>query len=94
MDGDLTRKHVVVTGHVQGVFFRDSTRRVAQRHGVTGWVRNAPDGSVEVELEGAADDVAAVLAWLHRGPEQARVEGVEVTDLGATASGDRGFTVR
>lgn len=75
------RKHVRVTGHVQGVFFRDSTRAQAQQRGVGGWVRNRDDGSVEAELEGPEDAVDAVVAWMRDGPEHARVERVVVGDL-------------
>lgn len=81
-----------MTGHVQGVFFRDSTRAEAERRGVAGWVRNLADGSVEAELEGPAEAVGAVVEWLARGPEHARVEDVQVTtrpELGGT-----GFAVR
>lgn len=75
----MERRHVLVTGEVQGVFFRDSVRREAARHGVAGWVTNRPDGSVEAVFEGAEPDVAALLAFCRTGPERARVAGVEVT---------------
>jgi acylphosphatase len=81
----------VVTGRVQGVVFRDSCRREAERHGVAGWVRNAGDGSVVAELEGDAEAVQAVLTWMHRGPEHAQVRGVAVTEVAQT--GERGFRV-
>jgi acylphosphatase len=73
------RAHIVVSGIVQGVFFRSETRKVAARQGVTGWVRNRVDGRVEAVLEG--DDVAvnAVIAFCRRGPSRAWVEGIEVT---------------
>lgn len=85
-------RRVVVRGHVQGVFFRDSTRREAERHGVAGWVANRPDGGVEAVLEGRADDVAAVISFLRRGPRGARVDDVEVTELGP--AGLDGFRTR
>ena len=81
-----------MSGRVQGVFFRDSCRDVAQRHGVAGWVRNAEDGTVEAELEGAASAVEAVLAWARHGPEQAQVVDVGTTELDPT--GQTGFSVR
>ena len=73
MSDDRVRRRVVVGGRVQGVFFRDSTRREAQQRGVSGWARNLPDGRVEVVLEGGPDEVAAVLSWLRDGPPHARV---------------------
>ena len=60
-DHAVVRSHVVVTGRVQNVTYRDSTRQEAERHGVTGWVRNLPDGSVEAELEGPRTAVEEVL---------------------------------
>jgi acylphosphatase len=76
--GEVTRRHVVVRGRVQGVFFRDSCRREAGGRGVTGWVRNTPDGSVEAVFEGPADAVDAMVAWVHEGPPHATVAGVSV----------------
>lgn len=71
---------VVVHGRVQGVFFRASTRDLARRSGVTGWVRNDPAGTVTAHLEG--DDVAAVLDWMRAGgPDAARVTEVDVTEV-------------
>jgi acylphosphatase len=74
----LVRAHVFVSGLVQGVFFRASMREVAQRYGVTGWVRNLPDGRVEAVIEGEEDKVLKVIEWARRGPPLARVENVEV----------------
>ena len=74
------KKRVVVHGRVQGVFFRDSTRRRAQAAGVAGWVANRPDGTVEAVLEGDADAVESLVRWLHDGPRGADVERVEVED--------------
>ena len=83
---------VEVDGLVQGVFFRDSCRREAERHGVAGWVRNTPSGTVEAELEGEDADVDALVAWCRTGPPQASVQRVDVTDLSPT--GGSGFEVR
>ncbi len=72
------RAHVFISGLVQGVFFRDSTRRVAEREGVVGWVRNLMDGRVEAVLEGDEAAVARVLDWCRQGPPGAVVEKVDV----------------
>ncbi|MCF6186008.1 MAG: acylphosphatase [Desulfobulbaceae bacterium] len=69
--------HAIVHGRVQGVFFRDYTRREAQRLCVGGWVRNLPDNTVEVLFEGAAGEVDRLLAWLHTGSPMAEVTGVD-----------------
>lgn len=71
------RLQASVHGHVQGVNFRYYTRQTAQRHGLTGWVRNRPDGSVSVLAEGDEAGLRALLAWLHDGPPFALVERVE-----------------
>jgi acylphosphatase len=75
-----SRVRVVVHGRVQGVFFRDTTRRHAQRHGVTGWVANRPDGTVEAVFEGAAEAVDAMIEAVSAGPRGASVERVERFD--------------
>ncbi len=69
---------VTIAGRVQGVFFRDSTRALAAELGVTGWVRNLPDGRVEARFEGPADAVRRLVEWCHRGPPGARVRDVQV----------------
>lgn len=74
------RRRAIVTGRVQGVFFRDATRERAERLGLAGWVRNRDDGTVEAVVEGDDDAVAALLAFLRQGPPRARVDGVEVVD--------------
>lgn len=76
----IVRKRVVVHGRVQGVFFRDTCRREASRHGVSGWVRNTSEGTVEAVFEGASSAVDAMVAWVHEGPPAARVDGVDVVD--------------
>jgi acylphosphatase len=83
----VVRKRVLVSGLVQGVFFRDSCRRIACRHGVRGWVRNLPDGRVEAVFEGDADGVERLLTWARTGPTGARVEGVEIHDEPAEGLG-------
>jgi acylphosphatase len=72
------RRRVVVTGRVQGVFFRDSLRRMASELGVRGWVRNRSDGAVEAVFEGDAAAVERMLEFSRRGPPGARVESTEI----------------
>ena len=79
-------------GRVQGVFFRDSVRREASRRGVAGWARNCADGSAEVVLEGPADDVAAMVEFVRRGPGHSSVDRVETAS--EPVQGLRGFDVR
>ena len=74
----MVRYRVLVSGRVQGVFFRDTCRRIAVEHGVTGWVRNLPDGRVEAVFEGPDDDVRRLVDWAHHGPRLAVVEAVKV----------------
>jgi acylphosphatase len=86
------RARVRIEGRVQGVFFRESTRREAERLGVKGWVRNLDDGDVEALVEGEASGVEQLIQWCHRGPRAARVDRVTVTD--EAARGDlHGFGV-
>jgi acylphosphatase len=82
---------VVITGEVQGVFFRKGCAEAARRRGVAGFVRNLPDGTVEAAFEGDPDDVQAMIAWSHGGTDWAEVESVEVTD--EQPKGDTGFSV-
>lgn len=86
------RIHALVAGRVQGVAFRWSTVETAERLGLAGWVRNLPDGRVELEAEGAPDAVAELLAWASEGPPAARVESVESREVPVT--GEPGFTLR
>ena len=84
---------VIVHGHVQGVCFRASTRDVAARLGVAGWIRNDPAGSVTAHLEGAPDAVAQLVAWIRAGgPDHARVSDVDTIDV--DDEGHTGFRVR
>jgi acylphosphatase len=76
----VIRKRVVVSGRVQGVWFRDSCREEAQLRDVAGWVRNNPDGSVEAVFEGGDTGVAAMINWMKHGPSRAYVTDVRVTD--------------
>jgi acylphosphatase len=92
MSDGVVRKRVTVRGRVQGVFFRDSTRARAQSHGVAGWARNLPDGSVEAVLEGEDEAVERVLRFLRSGPSHAEVEAVDVRD--EEPEGLSGFSIR
>jgi acylphosphatase len=86
------RRRVRAHGRVQGVFFRDSTRREARRRGVAGWARNAEDGSVEAVFEGSPDAVAAMVDYVRAGPGHAEVRDVEVEP--EEPEGLNGFSVR
>lgn len=86
------RRRVKVHGRVQGVFFRDSTRERANAHGVSGWARNMPDGSVEAVLEGEAEAVQRVVRFLETGPAHAHVDQVDVDE--EEPEGLRGFSIR
>jgi acylphosphatase len=87
----VLRKRVVVDGLVQGVFFRDSCRREAQVRGVSGWVRNNPDGTVEAAFEGEEQDVQDMVVWMRCGPRGAHVESVDVST--EDPQGAKGFRV-
>jgi acylphosphatase len=76
---EKVRARVIVSGRVQGVFFRAETKHAAHRFGVSGWVRNCPDGTVEATFEGPQQAVDDVIAWCHHGPRMARVADVKVT---------------
>jgi acylphosphatase len=86
------RVRVVVTGRVQGVFFRDSCREQARAEGVGGWVRNRGDGAVEAEFEGSRRALDRLIAWCRSGPARARVDSVDFTEI--PAIGDRRFRIR
>jgi acylphosphatase len=88
----VTRRRVVIRGHVQGVFFRDSLRRLAQQHGVGGWVTNRGDGAVEAVFEGERDAVERLVRFSRQGPRGAQVESVEVAE--EEPEGRTGFQVR
>lgn len=86
------RAKVRVTGRVQGVFFRAETRSLARELGLSGWVRNLPDGSLEAVFEGYDVEVEKAVSWCGRGPAGARVDSVDVRY--DKPEGESGFEVR
>ncbi|HEY2940003.1 MAG TPA: acylphosphatase [Gaiellaceae bacterium] len=88
----MVRRRLVIHGRVQGVFFRDTLRTLAEGNGVAGWARNTPDGTVEAVLEGEEDAVARLSAFARKGPEGARVEHVD--ERAEEPQGLTGFSIR
>jgi acylphosphatase len=88
----VVRRRVIVRGLVQGVFFRDSMRRLAKQRGVSGWAANRGDGAVEAVFEGEADAVERLVAFSRKGPRGAQVQSVDVEE--ENPEGLKGFTVR
>lgn len=82
------RIHALVHGRVQGVFFRDYTQREGVRLGLTGWVRNLSNGSVETEFEGSPEQVDSMVDWLSTGSPLSLVSGVQVKEITATNEED------
>jgi acylphosphatase len=92
MTEQKVRRRIVVHGRVQGVFFRDTTRRRASSRGVAGWVSNRPDGAVEAAFEGDPDAVRSMVEFVREGPRGAEVERVEESE--EEPEGLSGFEVR
>lgn len=90
-DVAIVRRRVIISGLVQGVFFRDTCRRLAEQNGVAGWVRNRFDGTVEAVYEGEEAAVLRMLDWSRRGPRRAVVERVDVST--ERPEGLTGFTI-
>jgi acylphosphatase len=88
----MIRYRVLISGRVQGVFFRGTCREMAEEHGVRGWVRNLPDGTVEAVFEGPADEVRRLVEWSGHGPRAAVVEDVRVQ--AEPPEGISGFQIR
>jgi acylphosphatase len=86
------RNRVLISGQVQGVYFRDACRRLAIGRGVDGWVRNLPDGRVEAVFEGPADEVRRLVDWARQGPDGATVTDVAVHE--EQPEGLTGFAIR
>lgn len=87
----MKRVRVIVTGRVQGVFFRVTCAREARSLGLAGSVRNLPDGRVEAVFEGLDAHVDRMVDWCRRGPDHARVDALEITS--EAPAGERGFAV-
>lgn len=87
------RVQLKIQGRVQGVFYRQSTKETALRLGLTGWVRNCPDGSVEAAFEGEAEAVDAAIEWCRQGPPSARVTEVSINRLCCEGE-TNGFAIR
>ena len=87
------RRRIVAYGQVQGVYFRDGAQQEALRRGLTGWVRNRDDGTVEIEVQGEKDDVDDFGRWAEEGPEEAAVECVDI-DAEPVVEGESRFEVR
>ncbi len=77
-DNNKVRAHIFVSGRVQGVFFRAGTRKKAKEFGVSGFVRNLPDGKVETVLEGEEEKVKKLIEWQRKGPLFAKIKDIEV----------------
>ena len=88
----MIARHCIVHGRVQGVFFRDWTCAAARELGITGWVRNLPDGTVEAHLEGHEDAVGKMIARMHDGPPAAAPTGIDLQETGLQGLSD--FTRR
>lgn len=86
------RRHVWVSGRVQGVWFRGATEAEAARRGLAGWVRNLPDGRVEAVFEGDAEAVSELLEFVQQGPRHAEVRSVQVRE--ESPEGEQGFRIR
>ena len=78
MIGEKVRAHIIVSGLVQGVFFRATTRQKALSLGLSGWVKNLTDGKVEAVFEGEKEKVKEMVEWAKKGPDSAQVDGVKV----------------
>ena len=90
--GGVIRRRVIVGGRVQGVWFRETTRRAAEARGVTGWVCNRPDGRVEAVFEGGEEAVESLVGFCREGPERAAVTEFDVSE--EEPEGLEGFRVR
>lgn len=92
-DKESISVRLLVTGKVQGVYFRFNIQQVAMKNSVVGWVRNLPDGNVEALLEGNKEDVNQVVRWSKIGPENARVDEVKI-DYGQYTGEYKDFIIR
>ena len=77
---EMVRRHIFLSGRVQGVFFRENTKNKAKELGVFGWIKNLADGQVEAVFEGSKEDIEQIIEWVKKGPPLAKVEKVEVLE--------------
>ncbi len=89
---DIKQVHVIVTGRVQGVFFRAETKQAADRFQLNGWVRNLPNGTVEAIFEGKEESIAEMLVWCKSGPPLSMVENIEATPMESAPMESNEFT--
>ena len=85
--------HVVISGRVQGVWFRANTKQKAEQLGVTGWVKNTADGKVEALFEGDKKHIQEMIDWCHQGPPLAQIDHVEITEQ-PVSNGFDGFSIK
>jgi len=76
---DNVRAHLIVSGFVQGVYFRSTAAETGLKLGLTGWAKNRPNGTVEIIAEGDKDQIEKLIKWCHKGPPTARVDGVDIS---------------
>jgi len=88
-----SKVHVIISGRVQGVWFRADTKQKAEQLGITGWVRNTFDGNVEAVFEGDEENIKEMLDWCHHGPPSAEVENVEI-EKQTSSNGFDGFSIK
>lgn len=89
----MKRWRIVISGEVQGVFYRASAQRKASELGITGWARNKEDGTVEIEAQGTLEILNTLVKWCHEGPPDAEVEKVRV-EKSQPLEGEREFVIR
>lgn len=75
---DIARAHLIVSGHVQGVYYRSNSAETGLKLGLTGWSKNLPNGTVEIVAEGDKERIEELIKWCRKGPPSARVEGVDI----------------
>ena len=86
-----SKVHVIISGRVQGVWFRASTKSKAEQFGITGWVRNTSDGNVEAVFEGDEKIIEEILEWCNHGPPLAKVDNVEIKKQSSSNDFDQFF---
>jgi acylphosphatase len=89
-----TQLHVIISGRVQGVWFRVSTKEKADQLGITGWVKNNNDGNVEALFEGEKKNLQEMISWCHNGPSNAIVENVKIVEENQSNNVFDNFSIR